>query len=299
MDIQRRTWRRYGVMSSNQNHHYLPESYQRGWAIEKIIVVFQWRHKKLDVRCKSTKATGSRPGMYYIPMAPLEKRNFMEDVFWKKIDQDGAINLARLRTNDPAAASKIDRDALATFVMSLEFRNPRKIAGFQARAKAHVLNGCLREDYTKYRCPREPATFDEFKRALDLPGLTEMAAEMLRTAVTLPTLREQLLGMTWQVVELTNSMPVLTSDVPLIRHKGLRDDDGMLILPLSATEFFVAYNQGKIDMKAKINSSIQTGKFVEEMNRYVIQQKIDFVYARDDSQKDFVARNWVANPELV
>jgi hypothetical protein len=98
--------------------------------------------------------------------------------------------------------------------------------------------------------------------------------------------------MDWHVVILTNSVPLLTSDAPLIRHKGLKEDDGALILPLSPREFFVAFNQGKIDMMKSIDENIQSGHFVDAINRYVVQSKIEFVYGNDDSQKQFVARHW-------
>jgi len=42
----------------------------------------------------------------------------MEEVFWKAIDQWGADGLELLRSSDPTAAAKIDRDRLATFIMS-------------------------------------------------------------------------------------------------------------------------------------------------------------------------------------
>ena len=212
----------------------------------------------------------------------------------RQIDQWGADNLALLRSTDPAAVEKLDKERLATFIMSLEFRNPRRIAEFQAQAKSHVLGGCLSQDYSRYRRAHEPDTLEEYARALELPGLTEMCAEMIRTAVMMPSIREEILNLQWQVVTLANSEPLLTSDVSLIRYKGLRDDDGMLILPLSPTEFFVAYNHGKIDMKAWIDARIREGTFVPGINRSVIQQKIDYVYAADDSQKDFIAAHWKA-----
>jgi hypothetical protein len=89
----------------------------------------------------------------------------MEDVFWKRIDQWGADGLALLRTNDPAAAARINKDQLATFVMSFLFRNPNRVKYFNARAKENVLNGCLKDDYAKHRRPHEPPTFEEFKMA--------------------------------------------------------------------------------------------------------------------------------------
>jgi hypothetical protein len=100
--------------------------------------------------------------------------------------------------------------------------------------------------------------------------------------------------MEWQVVNVTNSVPIITSDVPLIRYKGLRDDDGLLILPLSPKEFFVAYNRGKIDTRAWIDTSIRERTFVEGINQYLMERKIDYVDADEDSQKDFIAAHWKA-----
>jgi hypothetical protein len=71
-----------------------------------------------------------------------------------------------------------------------------------------------------------------------------------------------------------------------------RHDDGCLILPLSTTEFFVAYNLGKIDMKHMISESVTTGKFVRSMNKYVVEHRIDYVYGIDDSLMAFVAKHW-------
>src|SRR5260370_19368093 len=116
-------------MSGGQQQHYLPQSYQRGWAnADGRVHVYEWRHDKLVCAPKSTRSTGGRNGLYFIPMAPPGRQNFMEDVFWKTIDQWGADGLALLRTNDPSAAARINRDRLATFIMSFEFRNPRKFA---------------------------------------------------------------------------------------------------------------------------------------------------------------------------
>ena len=106
-------------------------------------------------------------------------------------------------------------------------------------------------------------------------------------------IRDQILTMEWQVVTVpTTSDPILTSDVPIIVHGGLKNDDGCLILPLSTNEFFVAYNLGKIDMKKEIGEPVATGKFVRAMNKYVVEHRIDYVYGVDDSLMAFVARYW-------
>jgi hypothetical protein len=281
-------------MSADQNQHYLPQSYQREWIDGSGRPhVYRWAYDKLVCEPKSTNSTGGRDGLYFIPMAPPGKQNFMEDVFWNRVDQWGADGLALLRTNEPAAAARIDKDRLATFVMSFFFRNPNRVQYFDAWAKDHVLNGCLKNDYARYRRAHEPATFEEFKAALEQPGMTELGAQCLRYMVANTDIRDQILKMEWQVVTVpTTSDPILTSDVPIIINRGLKDDDGCLILPLSTNEFFVAYNLGKIDMKKEISESVATGRFVRSMNKYLVEHRIDYVYGVDDSLMKFVARYW-------
>jgi hypothetical protein len=198
-----------------------------------------------------------------------------------------------LRTNDQAASAKINKDRLATFVMSFLFRNPNQVRHFNTSAKERVLSGCLTDDYAKYRNPHEPPSLEEFKVALEQPGMTELGALSLRYMVENKNIRDEILKMEWQVVTVPRtSDPILTSDVPLIINRGLKDDDGCLILPLSTDEFFVAYNLGKIDMKTEISESVATGRFVRAMNKYVVEHRIDYVYGIDDSLMGFVAQHW-------
>jgi Protein of unknown function (DUF4238) len=283
-------------MSADQNHHYLPQKYQRGWADkEGLVRVCRWRHDRILCDRKSTKSTGGSRGLYYTPMAPPEKRNYMEDVFWKKIDQWGSDGLELLRTNEPGAVAKINLERLAVYILSLELRNPRKIAEIEIQAKRHVLEGCLAEEYSKHRRAHEPATFEEFQLALDQPGLTEHGALCLRELVLNRPIRKRLLTMDWQMVTVTNSVPILTSDAPLIRHRGMKHDDGMWILPISTNEFLVIFNRGLVDMVRSIELNIRDGVFVEAMNKYVIQNKIDYVYGVQEEQMDFVKRYWAVS----
>jgi hypothetical protein len=281
-------------MSADQKQHYLAQSYQRGWMdVSGRVHVYRWAHDRLICDPKATKSTGWREGLYFMPMAPQGQQNFMEGVFWKRIDQWGADGLALLRTTDPSAAAKLNKDRLATFIMSFFFRNPTMVKCFNERAKESVLNGCLNHDYAKYRRPHEPATFEQFKAALEQPGMTELAARSMRHQVEYPTVRAEILKMEWQVVTVPSTCdPILTSDVPLIVNSGLKNDDGCLILPLSPKEFFVAYNLGKIDMKRAISESVAAGTFVRAMNKYVIEHRIDYVYGADNSMMAFVAKHW-------
>jgi len=177
--------------------------------------------------------------------------------------------------------------------MSFLFRNPNMVKYFNAWAKESVLKGCLKDDYAKHRKPHEPASFEEFKVALEQPGMTERAAQCLRYQVENKDIRDKILKMEWQVVTVpTTSDPILTSDVPIIINGAMNDDHGCLILPLSTNEFFVAYNLGKIDMKKEISESVASGRFVRAMNKDVVEHRIDSVYGVDDSLMAFVAQHW-------
>lgn len=286
-------------MSADQKQHYLPQSYQRGWAdATGQVHVYQWFHDKLVCKPKSTKSTGSAPGLYFSPMSPPGTENVMEDEFWRKVDQWGADGLALLRSLDPDAPAQLNKERFILFVMSLLWRNPVEVARIDAEAKSHVVSGVLSEDYATHRRPHEPDTFEEFRELLSKPGLSEYGGQVLRSFVLNEPIRTQLLSMNWQVVTVTNGDPILTSDVPLIRYKGLKDDDGLLMLPLSPTEFFVAFNSGPMDMMRRIDESILAGTFIEGMNKYVVSHRVRYVYAADDSQRDFVARHWAVSETL-
>lgn len=99
--------------------------------------------------------------------------------------------------------------------------------------------------------------------------------------------------MNWELVTVCDApVPLLTSDYPVIRYKGLKDPDGLLMLPIGPQEFFVELNCGRIDMKACISDSIRLGHFIESMNEYVVQHAVSYVYGSDDTQIDFVARHF-------
>jgi hypothetical protein len=288
-------------MAATQNQHYLPQSYQRGWAdAADKVHVYQWHHSKLVCAAKATKSTGREPGLYFSPMAPSGQRNVMEDSFWRLVDQWGADGLALLRSTAPGAAAKLDKERIAVFIMSLLWRNPIELARIDAEAKRHVASGVLTKDYDAHRRPHEPATLEEFVAMLNQPGLTEYGAQILRSFVLNQPIRAQLLSMNWQVVTVPDDQPILTSDAPVIRHRGLKDEDGMLILPLSANEFFVAFNNGgQIDMMRSIEVNIQDGIFVAAMNKSVVRQKVKYVYGIDDKMMDFVARHWAVSTALT
>lgn len=284
-------------MSFDQNQHYLPQSYQRGWLGPTCkVYVYHFPYDRLICEPKATKSTGGRDGLYYVPMAPAEFRNDFEDRFWKRVDQWGADGLKILRSPAGGEPTRVQLERLAIWLLSLELRNPRKLTEINDQAKIHAFEIIGKIGYAAFRSPHHPETFEEFEAALEQPGLCELGARALRELVLHSEIRKKLLQMDWQVVTVTNSEPILTSDAPLIRYRGLDHHDGLWLLPLSKFEFLAIFNKnGPIDMKRSIEANIRDKVFVEAMNKYVVRHKIDYVYASDDSQMPFVARYWMVS----
>lgn len=283
-----------------RKNHYLPQFYQRRWADAKQrVYVYEKPHDKVIVSTRSTKATGWSPDLYTVPIAPAGQEQALEDRFWCTIDQWGADALAALESTDAGAVDRLDKTRWATFLLSLALRNPEEVAAINRAAEHHFSTGFAEfgERYSDLRHDHEPETFEDFLRQFSERGLSGYGAEILRALSTNKAIVEQLLAMDWQVVTVANApMPLLTSDRPLIRYRGLRNDDGLLMLPLGPAEFFVAYNRGDIDMQAWITESIEHGRFVEAMNEYVVRHAIRFVYGNEGDRLEFVSANFPAMP---
>lgn len=283
----------------SRRNHYLPQFYQRRWADgEGRVYVYEKPHEQVIVSTRSTKATGWSPNLYTVQIAPEGQTQTLEDQFWRTIDQWGADALAALEATDAAAVDRLDKTRWAIFLLSLALRNPEEVTAINRAAEHHFSTGFAEfgERYAELRHEHEPDTFDEFLRQFSEPGLSGYGAEIVRALSTNKAIVGQLLAMEWQVVTVANApMPLLTSDRPIVRYRGLKHDDGLLMLPLGQAEFFVAYNHGSAIRQA-IEDDIVFGRFIEDLNREVVRNAIRFVYGSDGDRLDFVSANFPSTP---
>jgi hypothetical protein len=290
-----------------QEHHYLPQFYQRRWASEDgTVVVFERPRDDVRFKRRGPRATGKQPGLYAIPLLPECERNSLENGFWRIIDQWGADALAILEADAPSTVPDLARSRWGIFLLSLIFRAPSSIERINSVARQYYETDFtdFARQYDELRAPYEPETFEAFIATFDKPGMSEFGARILRSFSTNREILVQLLAMDWQVVTVSRPpVSLLTSDRPLIRYKGLKDADGLLMLPLGPDKFFVAYNPGPIDMRAWIEDSIVNGRFMEAMNEYVVGSAVRFVYGASEAElptvekflrrsSDPVAKRW-------
>jgi hypothetical protein len=282
-----------------QEHHYLPQFYQRRWAArDRRVFVYQRPHHHVVVAPKSTRATGKKVGLYTVPGVPPERTNELEDKFWREIDQWGSDSLDVLESTKPPHAAKLVRERWAIFLMSLFCRNPQQVDRINTAAKSFYASvfADFASHYAVMRQPYEPDTYEEFMALFEESGISDYGAKILRSFTLNAEIGKHIVGMDWHVVTLSDSLvPLLTSDNPVIRYKGLQDPDGLLMLPLGPDKFFVAFNQGEIDMQNWICQS--GGHFIDSMNQYVVRNAIKYAYGSDDSKIAFVERFLPAEPQ--
>jgi hypothetical protein len=278
--------------------HYLPQFYQKRWAVKgKQLFVYQRPNDRVVVARKPPRATGWKDDLYTTHGVPAERTTELEDTFWRLIDQWGSNSLTILESSDPEQATNLDRARWVTFMMSLVFRNPQQVDRINKAAESHYATGFagFASRYDELRQAHEPDTYDEFMALFQKPGISELGGKILRAFTLNRPIREYLANMAWYVV-IDSPIPLLTSDNPVIRYKGLKDSDGLWMLPIGPNQFFVAFNRGEIDMQGWISHSISDGHFIESMNKYVVQHAIKYVYGIDDTQVDFVERYLPTEP---
>ena len=203
-----------------------------------------------------------------------------------------------MESNDPADVDRFARDRWAVFLLALIFRDPASIARINLSARHHYEMDFseFAPRYDELRQEHEPATFEEFIAAFDRPGLSEFGGLILQSFAFNKPIREQLLAMDWQVVDVDDPrVELMTSDSPVIRFKGLKDPDGLLMLPLGPRRFFVAYNGSPLEMRSEIDRSIVEGHFLESMNDYVVQSAIRFAYGAS-AEGRLVAERFLRRP---
>lgn len=266
-------------------------------AADGSVFVYRRPYDRVVVAPKSTKATGKMEGLYTVRGVPPERANELEDKFWRVIDQWGSDSLDALESTDPAHAAKLVRERWAIFLMSLFCRNPQQVDRIDTAAESFYAGFLdFASDYAALRRPYEPNTYEEFMALFQQSGISYYGAKILRSFALNPEIGKHIVGMDWHMVTRPgSSVPLLTSDNPVIRYKGLEAPDGLLILPLGPNKFFVAFNRGEIDMREWIGLS--GDHFIESMNQCVVQNAIKYVYGSDDTQLAFVERFLPTEPQ--
>ncbi len=268
-------------MVEPRRHHYLPEFYQKNWAIQGKCKVYRRYGTKVSVVSRAPKAVGFELDLY--ATAPVEDvdRHLLERVILSRIDNDAARALRFLLKNDGAPSDPRLFHAWTRFLLSLLHRAPSRIRDIRQSLdiKTQEIINDLRSKYPELRDSRERDLINAQTVETAYQGLIH---DLLTSTVLGPVIHD----MSWSIISPPDrSFTFLTSDRPLIRSDALGKRSSFLILPVGPKRLFVACADKRVsDWLAKLTPK----KLMETMNDIVVRQAERFVLASDEAQSRFV-----------
>jgi len=285
-------------MNDPRKHHYNPAFYLSQWTGgDGQLCEFKRVYGKVEAQRRHPKATGFQRDLYRTDGVPEAQTQHVEKYFMSPLDNDAAMALQKIISGDRTDWNGDERTAWTTFIISLLFRNPDNVAII----KDHILEmwqegmKVLEADYAARRRPNDPDTFEGYV-ALTNPAAPQIAASnFLMETISNERVGPTIFDMHWTRHDLKNSkVSLLTSDRPIIMPFGLGDPRAYIGLPVSPTVLFLASRNPDF---AKTVASWNPTKLAKELNKVVVCQARQFVWAVDDSQLEFVRRHIASAPD--
>jgi Protein of unknown function (DUF4238) len=294
--LNRQEGRRIKSPNPPARHHYIPAFYLRQWAgADQFVCEMRKSPRLFSVTRKSPKATGFKRDLYKIAMLPLEQAQQFESGFLKLTD-NGAYDALQRLIHDNQNWTPTLRSAWARFILSLLFRNPEAVATI----RDHVLKMWevalegSREEYDAKAHAGE--TFEHYlARHAALPHID--AAEFLRSIIDDAKIGTDIMSMHWHVLALDKSDHLLmTSDRPVVM-RGLGNPDAHIALPIGTRLLFLAAR--KPDFFSRLAAAASHQEIVGNINKSVVTQAREYVWAFSDTQIPFVRRYMSSVPDRV
>jgi Protein of unknown function (DUF4238) len=278
-------------MSEPRRHHYNPVFYLSPWGGEdgQLCEIKNVR-SKVQAQRKHPTATGFQRDLYRTDGASEEHAQHVEKNFMSPLDNDAARALHKILSGDSTPWTGDERTAWTTFVLSLLFRNHENVAII----KDHILTlwqhglRALETDYAARRLPTDPDTFEGYV-ALTNPAAPQIgASNFLMETISNERLGPTIFDMHWTRHNLSHSkLHLLTSDRPIIMPFGLGDPQAYIALPVSPSILFLAARGPGL---ARSVARWKHTDLVKMLNKAIVSQARQFVWATDDSQLEFVRR---------
>jgi Protein of unknown function (DUF4238) len=289
-----------GAMSDPRRHHFNPEFNLRQWAgADGLLCEIKKAHGKVEAQRKSPKATGFQHDLYRTDGVPDVLAQHVERNFMSKLDNDAACALKKILSGDGTPWTGDERTAWTTFILSLLFRNPENVTIIKDHIRALWDEGmrALGAEYETRRRPTDPETFEGYVALTNLAAPEIGASNFLMETISNERVGPAIFNMHWTRHNLRHSkLRLLTSDRPIIMPFGLGDPQAYIALPVSPSILFLAArNRGFASSVARWKHT----DLVKLLNKAIVSQARQFVWATDDSQLEFVRRYISKGPDRV
>lgn len=274
-------------------HHFIPELYLRGWVGKdgELGVVQNFDGRIHRSRC-APKTTGFEYHLYsYTEDVPIEDRAKIETDFFSRLDNEGAKIVAKIINNEELERG--ERILFAQFLSSMKIRNPKSIKELKEEASETFIKELKggQADYEACKDGNDPATLREWVE-INRPGLiANIGVDEIPKVASFSGVLSHILQMSWVILDFKGaSKPLLTSDRPIVRERGLHHPDCIVSLSLSPRHGFFAFKAGSRAHRSLMQSSLN--RLAIYLNDNVVSQaeKYAYCFAASDAPDAFFQR---------
>jgi hypothetical protein len=215
----------------------------------------------------------------------------MEQRFFDYADRVAADALQMLLSGNRRWTPET-RSGWSRFVIGIYLRHPDAIAELRAAAPGEWgSEGDVQRQYELIRRPSDPATFDEYI-AQNPPLEVKMELDLIMRLLDNATIIRHVNNMVWDVIDVSAaSHRLLTSDRPVdLDRLNLRATDGAIMMPISPTKLFVAFNDPRWLPNLRELNSRRPDEIVRLANRRTVERARRYVWAQGPSQEAFIAK---------
>lgn len=271
-------------MQAAKKHHYLPVFYLKQWALqpgERVVEFSRPFGPEVKPRRVHPSGTGYVNRLYASELNGTVVWD-MEREFFSPVDSRAADAMRKLING--AGLSDADRQAWATFVVSLMCRMPEDVPAVREMRKQVILMfaPAFRRFFDASRPAEETRTFDQLTTEV-METVPEKALITLKRIITNEKLIEMLCDMRWTVVSLTGDHELLTSDRPVTYTKILNSDESHIVLPVGPQHLFIAARN-----PSTLKRYANLPKLGSLANQRAVEQARKFVYGSSERQLRFV-----------
>ena len=228
------------------DHHYLPQFYLRKWTRDDGRLL-RYRRVPTGALVEDPvvpKGTAFEPDLYATPPAPAWEAyapNVIETDFMSKVDSDASLVLDKLASQTTLDLSDNDRTAWALFLNSLHHRHRDEI--FERDAAAPRI---ARELMAKWvGQTQDPERRQRISETLEEANVEQMARNAHRglmvQAIRNPKAIDAFKALAWTVLVMQPTMPLVTTDRPLLINMGEAGEMQIVTIPVSPMRLFMGY----------------------------------------------------------
>ena len=281
-------------MSEPIDHHYVSQFLLSGWCRQDgRLAVFSHKGNRFVVDWHTPKYTGYEPKLYSISALPQPEQQWVEqEIMSKVVDGPASLVLQRMRAGELANLSADEMSVWVRFILAQWIRSPTDIAKLRREGSAALLRALEAnpEEYEILRGDAPETTLVEWVQN-HTNGLDEIVAlgRVLPKLISDEEAGNIIIRMRWEVFHLpSSSVPLLTSDQPVVRLEGLKSRDCLIVIPLDPYRLFVANNYDRGLRRSSPD------KIAKAMNKTMVQAARFKVFGSSEQHKRLVEK-WLGH----